>query len=60
MKSAVKGKDDLCTNVEGMMNGENYKAVREIHLLPTMRKDFLNGNRIFTMNSRHAILYVKC
>ncbi|KAG1681713.1 putative non-intrinsic ABC protein 5 [Nymphon striatum] len=34
-------------SVEGMMNSEKYKAVLQTHLLPTMRRDFPDGDGIF-------------
>ena len=34
-------------SVEGMMNSDKYKAVLETHLLPTMRRDFPDGDGIF-------------
>ncbi|KAG1693198.1 Rho GTPase-activating protein 26 [Nymphon striatum] len=33
--------------VEGMMNSDKYKAVLQTHLLPTMRRDFPDGDGIF-------------
>ncbi|KAG1664879.1 Transposable element Tc3 transposase [Nymphon striatum] len=34
-------------SVEGMMNSDKYKAVLQTHLLPTMRRDFPDGDGIF-------------
>ena len=34
-------------NVEGMMNSDKYKAVLQTHLLPTMQRDFPDGDGIF-------------
>ena len=34
-------------NVEGMMNRDKYKAVLQTHLLPTMQRNFPDGDRIF-------------
>ena len=37
-------------NVEGMMNSDKYKAVLLTHLLPTMQRDFPDGDGVFEQN----------
>ena len=34
-------------NLEGTMSSDKYKAVLQIHLLPTMQRDFSDGDGIF-------------